>query len=291
MLWVSGKVDGHREGRLTAGDGAVIPYREWWQEDARAVILSLHGQGGHSGPFGHMGDEYHKLGFNVYAHDHRGFGLSAEPRGDIPSYDHFINDTLAMIRLARERNARKPLFLLGLSMGGHIALRSACRAGEEIAGVIALSPGFKLRHPPGWSVVLKGALTALIQPTRYLPPIGGSVVTTRNQLHIERASQDEHWVTTYTARFHLETVRSIRRARREIQRLRVPVLFMQAGNDHLVCPVESRRFFDLIRSPDKEFRLLEGLCHNLVAEPEMPDIARESARWMEGRIRSHIQAV
>lgn len=285
MLWVSGRADGHRYGELTAQDGVMIPYREWWRPQARAVILYLHGQGDHSGPFTAMGDQLHEMGFNIYAHDHRGFGLSRERRGDIPSYDYFLDDTLTMLRHAKGANPGKPVFFLGLSMGGHLALRSAYRAGSEIAGAIALSPGFKLRSAPPWSLVMKAVLYALITPQRYMPAVMSSVVTTRNQTHLNRAEQDEHWVTAYTARFYLEAVRSIRRAKRELRKINTPVLIMQAGDDYLICPEESRNFCERIGHPDKEFRLLEGLCHNLVAEPEMPHIAAQIAEWMDRRIR------
>lgn len=284
MLWLSGKADGHQQGEVAAQDGAGIPFREWWQPTARAVIVYLHGQGGHSGPFTAMGDDLSGRGFNVYAYDHRGFGLSREPRGDIASYDLFVEDAVHMIRHVRRRNPGLPVFLQGLSMGGHIAMRTAFRAGDLLAGVIALSPGFKLRTPPPWSMVVKTALLALFTPRRYLGPIPGSVVTTRNQEYTDGTRQDEHWVTTYTARFHLGTVRSIRRARKEVQRVKVPVLMLQAGDDFLVCPTESRRFFEAIRYPDKEFRLLDGLCHNLVAEPEMPQIAADIAAWINKHV-------
>ncbi len=291
MLWLSGKEDGHRQGRHMAADGVQIPYREWWKPAARAVILYLHGQGGHSGPFTAMGDVLHSMDFNLYAWDHRGFGLSEEPRGDISTYDLFVDDALEILRLAQFRNPGLPVFLLGLSMGGHLAVRTAYRAGADVAGVIALSPGFKLKNPPPWSAVLKSALIWMVAPHRYLPTIGDGVVTTRNREHVERAQKDEHWVTQYTARYLFGTVKSIYKARREAMKLRVPSLFLQAGDDHLICPEESRRFFELIPHPDKEFRLLDGLCHNLVAEPEMPEIAREVARWMEGRLRPGLSLV
>ncbi len=291
MLWVSGKADGHRQGELTAPDGVVIPYREWWRPSAKAVILYLHGQGDHSGPFTAMGDILHEMGFNLYAHDHRGFGLSREPRGDIPTYERFLDDVMTMLNHARSRNPNRPIFLLGLSMGGHLALRAACRAGSAIAGAIALSPGFKLRRRPPWSVILKVALAALLTPGRYLSFQSARIITTRNKIHLLRAREDEHWVTAYTARFLLQAVRSIQRAKRELRRLRVPVLVMQAGEDYLVCPEENRRIFARIGSPDKEFRLLEGLHHTLVAEPEMPQIAREIAQWMEQRLRPDLRLV
>lgn len=285
MLWLSGKPDGHRLRELAASDGVTIPYREWWRPGTKAVILYLHGQGDHSGPFTAMGDHLHEMGFNLYAHDHRGFGLSREQRGDIATYDLFVADTMTMLQHAQRQNPAKPLFLLGLSMGGHIALRAAYRAGKAISGAVALSPGFKLRNSPPWLQVLKGAFCYLFTPRRYMTSVYGSVVTTRNQTHLDRAERDERWVTAYTARFYMETVRSIRRARREIAAIQAPTLILQAGEDYLVCPEESRRFCERIRHPDKEFRLLEGLCHNLVAEPEMPQVALQVGEWISRRIQ------
>ncbi len=287
MLWLSGRENGHRQGELTAGDGVVIPYREWWRKGAKAVIHYLHGQGDHSGPFTAMGDLLHERGFNIYAHDHRGFGLSREPRGDIAHYELFIQDVMEIMKHSREQNPGIPVFLLGLSMGGHLALRSAYRAGQALRGVVALSPGFKLRTPPPWGHVLRGVASALLTPTKHLSTMGVPVQTTRNTIHLQRASQDEHWVSSFTGRFLLGAVRSIRRAKWEVSRLQTPVLIMQAGNDYLICPEESRRFFERIPHPDKEFRLLKGLCHNLVAEPEMPEIASQVADWIEEHTSPH----
>jgi lysophospholipase len=196
---------------------------------------------------------------------------------------------MTMLDHARRENPGLPIFLLGLSMGGHLALRSACRAGREVAGTIALSPGFKLRTAPPWSLVLKTAVSAIVWPSRYVSRVTDTVVqTTRNQTHLDRAQQDEHWVSEFTGRFYLETVLSIKRARRELSRIAAPVLIMQAGEDYLIDPEESRRFFERVGHPDKEFRLLEGLCHNLVAEPEMPQIAADIAEWVDRRIPPYL---
>lgn len=291
MIWLSGRPDGHRLGELTARDGCMIPYREWWRDDAKGVILYLHGQGDHSGPFTAMGDLLHDWGFNIYAHDHRGFGLSREPRGDVLAYELFIGDALEVLRHARQQNPGLPVYLLGLSMGGHLALRSAYQARDLIRGVIALSPGFKLRTPPKLTQVALAVLSALLTPRRYVPIMGEPVVTTRNQLHLERAQQDEHWVTRFTGRFLLGAVRSIRKAKQELAKLELPVLFLQAGDDFLICPEANRQIFERIPHADKQFHLLEGLCHNLVAEPEMPQIARQIAEWIEARIRAPFRLV
>ncbi len=289
MLWVNGRVDGHQMYRRRSTDGVMIPYRQWRRDGDLATILYLHGQGGHSGAFTAMGDLLHHGGFAVYAPDQRGFGLSTERRGDISSYEHYLRDADVMVDLAKRQHSGRPIFLLGYSMGGHIAARLAYRRKADIAGLITMSPGFKLRHSPGWSVVARALLGLLLMPGQYLPALGGEAPVTRNLVEIEGALQDERWVRAYTPRFHFATLRSLRLARREVLRLTLPVLFLQAAEDQLVCPVESRRVFDLIPSEDREFRLLEGLSHNLVAEPEMPEVAQSICEWIQARISPEAQ--
>lgn len=284
MLWVSGRPGGHVEGEVVAADGVPIPYREWHRPAARAAFCYLHGQGDHSGPFAAMGDILAQHGFSVYAHDHRGFGRSPQPRGHIDTYDRFVDDTCAVVDRARARNPGARVWLLGLSMGGHIALRAAARLGPRLDGVVALSPGFKLRRTP-WREIPRLAWRLLAAPDRPVAPaVSRRVPTTRNARHVERAAQDECWVTSYTPRFYLATLRSVARARRELPQVRVPVLVLMAGADRLVCAQAARRFFDLVAAADKEFRVLPGLYHNLVVEPEMPEVAQLVVDWAAARM-------
>lgn len=292
MQWISGRPDGHQRRTLTAPDGVPIMAREWPRPDARATILYLHGQGDHSGPFTHMGDWLHERGHHVVAYDHRGFGLSPTRRGDIDSFDRYLEDAIHLLRGMAEAQPGRPRFLLGLSMGGHIALRTAARAesmqapdGPLVRGVVALSPGFRLRQSPSWKTVLQTIWLYLTDRERYVPPLGGySIITTKNATHLERAGQDPTWTTAYTPRFYMETLRSIKRAKRELSSLGLPVLMLQGAEDYMVDPEENRRIFDRMRAPDRSFRLLAGLYHNLVAEPEMPEVASQVADWIEERI-------
>lgn len=293
MQWISGRPDGHQTRTLAAPDGVPIMAREWPQPAARASILYLHGQGDHSGPFTHMGDWLADQGYHVLAYDHRGFGLSPARRGDIDTFDRYVQDALHVLRSMAAEAPGRPRFLMGLSMGGHIALRTAAQAetlqsgaAEPLLhGVIALSPGFRLRQSPSWGTVLKTLWRYMTAPDAYLPPLRASIITTRNRTHLERAGKDPTWTTAFTARFYLETVRSIQRAKRELARmLDLPVLILQAAEDYMCDPEENRRIYERMRARDRDFRLLPGLYHNLVAEPEMEAVATQVTDWIAERV-------
>lgn len=295
MILITGNPALHQERRLQAPDGTEMFVRHWPAAEPRAALVYLHGQGDHTGPFSAMGDLLSARGYAIYALDQRGFGQSPAPRGDIASYDLLVADCRHLIRHVHVQHPGLPVFLIGLSMGGHIALRSAAGLGPaDLAGIVALSPGLGLRHTP-WPILLRTLWHYCFHPRQYLPTfIVDSVQTTRNQQHYERAGQDPSWVQAYTARFYVAAARSVRQARREMAQLMVPVLILQGAEDHLVDPVRSQQYFVEIASRDKEYRLLPGLYHNLVVEPEMPELVGVLDHWMRRRIshalnRNHLQ--
>lgn len=283
MLLITGDPEGHEIGILEGRDGVAIPLRAWRRSDARAVICYLHGIGEHSGPFTAMGDILHESGLAVYTHDHRGFGLSGERRGHIKSFSLLLDDVESMLDLARWENPGKPVFLVGHSMGGHLALRGAYRTREWLSGVIALSPGFKTQTTVPLSLVLKVVRLALTAPETYITGDITDVPTTRNPHHLERVAQDEYWVRRFTAGFYVEMLRSIRSALAEVKQLSLPVLMLQAGEDYLVSPEANREIFHTMDSPDMAFRLIPGLYHNMIVEPEMPMVAEIIADWAKDR--------
>lgn len=281
-IYISGRPDAHEIRELTARDGVKVFYRRWIAGEPSAVVLYLHGQGDHSGAFAAIGDILAGAGLAVYAIDHRGFGLSLEPRGDIPSYELYLNDVEDLVTRIEEEYPGRPVFLVALSMGGHLAFRSVARLGKRISGVVALSPGFKGRRTP-LLLVARVLLYMLINPRKVLPSIVNTPLTTRNQVHLAAIEKDLHWVLAFTARFYWATLASLSRAFKEMRQITCPVLVLQGGVDHIIDPVAGRRYFDQLASIDKEFRILSGVYHNLIAEPEMPDLALEIAAWIQER--------
>ena len=136
---------GEAPNRLVAHDGAILPLRRWLPEgrrrdDPKAVILALHGFNDYSNAFEAPGAWLAGQGFAVYAYDQRGFG-ETEHRGLWAGTETLVQDLHTASDLLRARYPETPLFLLGESMGGALAVAALTRPGApSVDGVVLSAP-------------------------------------------------------------------------------------------------------------------------------------------------------
>src|SRR6185295_12607431 len=128
------------EETVTAGDGLRLFQRRREAAKPKAEILITHGFGEHSGRYDALAEHLISRGFSTAVYDHRGHGLSDGLPGHVESFAEYDDDLAKVIELARERAGSLPVFLIGHSMRGLIALRYAARKGEQLAGVVVSAP-------------------------------------------------------------------------------------------------------------------------------------------------------
>ena len=63
--------------------------------------------------------------------------------------------------------------------------------------------------------------------------------------------------------------------------IRVPILFLHGAEDELVDPEESRSMYARCASKVKEFRLLEGMDHNMPINPRCQEVFDHVVDWFE----------
>src|SRR5215469_1837828 len=127
-----------------AADGTQLPLRRWLPPgEPRAVILGLHGFNDYSNAFAGPGTAWAAAGIATYAYDQRGFGGAPE-RGRWAGARQLAGDAADAVHLLRQRHAGVPIYLLGESMGGAIAILAASgRSGApvpRVEGVILVAP-------------------------------------------------------------------------------------------------------------------------------------------------------
>ena len=126
---------------VIAADGYRLPLRHWGPVDKpRAVVLALHGFNEYGRAFDDPARFWGQLGIATFAYDQRGFGDTAG-RGIWPGAETLAADAATALRLLEARYPGVPVYLLGESMGGAVAILTATgRDHPPMAGLILSAP-------------------------------------------------------------------------------------------------------------------------------------------------------
>lgn len=135
--------------RFTSFDGAKLGLTVWQAEGGEApeyVVVGVHGMNDYAQAFEYAGPYWAARGATTYAYDQRGFGRS-EARGRWPKEELMREDLRTAVALARKAHPDAVLSVVGISMGGAVAM-TAFGSDNPPAGVdrlILSGPGLR-----GW---------------------------------------------------------------------------------------------------------------------------------------------
>jgi len=250
------------------------PCLAWLDPDrpVRAALLCVHGLGLHNGTFEPFGEKMKEKGVAVYAIDVRGFGSWMEARGrQQVDFDGCLADMKSTIKVIHRVHPGVPVFVLGESMGGAIALRTAAMFPDLVDGLISSVPAGD-RFQQG-KTTIKVALHLLEGPHRQFN-VGTGV--------IEQATQNpelrESWEKDPLARLNLSPAELIQFQRfmnqnhesaKEIKD--IPVLIVQGSKDRLVKPSGTVELYDELATPDKQLELISNAEHLIFEENQFTD--------------------
>ncbi len=130
-------VDGHA---ALMADGTRLALRTWRPaSEAVAAIVTLHGFGDYSNAFADLGPTLAESGVAVFAADQRGFGRAGR-WGRWHGVDAMVDDARTLVALARDAYPGRPVYLMGESMGGAVAMLAMAGATRAADGAILSAP-------------------------------------------------------------------------------------------------------------------------------------------------------
>jgi carboxylesterase len=149
------------------------------------------------------------------------------------------------------------VFVMGLSMGGTLAIRLAEQHGDAISGLVLVNPSLLTKRPDRFLLpVLRWAV-----PT--WPGIGsdikkpGSVELAYDKIPVKASYQlTRLWLTT----------------RNDLDKVTQPVLIFRSTEDHVVEPDSCRMFLEKAGSTDVREVLLEDSYHVATLDNDAPTI-------------------
>jgi alpha-beta hydrolase superfamily lysophospholipase len=273
-------------GFVTA-DGRLLPLRKWLPKgEVEAVILALHGFNDYSYSFEGPGEAWARGGIATYAYDQRGFGAAPE-RGLWPGRAVLAADAATASRILRSLYPRTPLYLLGDSMGGAVAV--VATTGES-GTLVPDVDGVILTAPAVWGRATMDLLprVALWAGVRLMP---GLTLTGRglekkpsDNIAMLRALSRDPLVIKET---RIDTIYGLvdlmDAALDSASRLDLPLLVMYGAKDEIVPRTPIQRFVrELPPNLRRRVRLAwyEDGYHMLLRDLEGPVVTADVASWV-----------
>ncbi len=258
----------------------------WEAENAKGVIVMVHGASEHHGRYKWLIEMWRSEGYHVLMGDLPGQGTtSRRHRGHIDHFDQYIKVVEDWYNEAL--TYQLPIILLGHSMGGLVVIRCLQEKHFEVKCVILSSPCLGVCVDTAPSPLLDAAskiLNVLIPTFRMNTNLTPSMAT-RNKDVIELDSNDSLYVTKVSIRWYRELILATKLALYNINKFPdIPLLFMQGGDDQIVNKFDGEKWFDLVESTDKTYKEWHGLYHEIFNEPERESVFEYTKRFVETQL-------
>jgi acylglycerol lipase len=276
----------HQEGFFEGVPHTRIYHQCWLPEnEPKAVLMIVHGLGEHSGRYLNVVNHFVPMGFAVYGMDHPGHGKSHGTRKYVDRFEDFIINVKAYFDRIQGRQAGKPIFLVGHSMGGLVSAVYLLDHQAGLKGAILSGPSVKIPGNVSPVTVLIGKMLDVIMPRLGLLKTAPEGVS--RDPAVVRAYMDDPLVYKgkTTVRLAIEMANAMQRVSSEAKKITLPILILQGGADWIVDPAGSRMLYDSVGSTDKELKIYDGLYHEVYNEPEHPQVLRDVEQWIEARMK------
>ena len=273
----------HHEDYFTAGDGLRLFEQSWLPAgEPLASIVVVHGINEHSGRYAKLAGDLNARGYAVYTMDLRGHGRSDGDRALIRTFDQYLDDVELLVGRVSARQAGKPIFLLGHSMGGTIVALLGITRQPHVRGLILSAPAVVIAG--GVFPVLRrlASFASAVWPTLRLVRMGCRFIS-RDPAVVEAFRNDP---LVFHGRFPVRTGAEILQAAKRLQttahRLTLPLLVLHGTGDFVTDPQGSRLLVARAGSADKTLRLYVGLYHEVFSEPERRQVLADVVAWLDG---------
>lgn len=250
----------------------------------RAVVVFMHGLGEHrrARPYPPFYQALAARGFAVLAFDLRGHGESQGPRLYARDLGVLTRDLSHAIDLAADEADGRPVFVMGGSLGGLLALTAAFEPHDSLAGIIAGAPALDASGATGFARRMLPLLGRLAPRLRLDPGLDLSGITRDSRalaLYLDDPRLQLGRITPGLARAALDGIELVMRRADD---LAVPLLLMHGLADRIVPPDGTIALHAIAGARDKTLRTYPEAFHHLLLDVR-DETTRDVLAWLEAR--------
>jgi acylglycerol lipase len=275
---------------FTTTDALSLPMRKWLPPgEPRAVILALHGFNDYSKAFDAPAKVWAAQGIATYAYDQRGFG-GAPGRALWAGSAALATDAVTAAALLRRMYPGKPLYLLGESMGGAVAILATSGATgvypAPVDGVILSAPAVWTRDSMQFLPRLALWLGVRLFPDAVFTGESLHILASDNIPMLIALGKDPMVIKGARVDTLYGLVDLMDRTVEAAPSLKTPTLLLYGAHDAVIPADPVRAFVAALPADsarDDRFGYYRAGYHMLLRDLEGPLVASDVAAWVLNR--------
>lgn len=268
-----------RDCHFETHDGVRLFYRHWpATQPCRGAVVMFHRGHEHSGRMAHLVDELDLPGFDFFAWDARGHGLSPGARGYSPSFGTSVRDVQSFVDHLREWYGfeQADLAILAQSVGAVVVATWAHDYAPRVRCMVLASPAFKVKlYAPFARSGL--ALMARLRGNFFVNSYVKARFLTHDPARQASYDSDPLIARAISVNILLGLYEAAERVVADAQAITVPTQLLISGADWVVHHGPQHAFFARLGARVKEQHVLDGFYHDTLGELNRRD-ATERAR-------------
>ncbi|WP_298442716.1 alpha/beta hydrolase [Gordonia sp. (in: high G+C Gram-positive bacteria)] len=267
------------ERSLTGSRGRTIVYDVHRPDgDPVGVIALVHGLGEHAGRYGHVVSRLTGAGYLVVAPDHAGHGRSSGTLAEVRDFGDFGDDLHRVI--AAVWTGDLPLYVLGHSMGGAIALRYALDHPNDLTGLVLSGPAVMPGDDLSPLMIKAAPVLGKLVPRLPAAALSASAVSRDPAVVAAYENDPLVWHGKIPAGLGGALIGAMGEFPARLPTLRVPTLALHGGRDVLANPDGTRMIGELGGGGDVTVKIYPELYHEIFNEPEQDEVQGDVLAWL-----------
>ena len=218
-------------------------------------VLLIHGFTGSTNEMSTISNYFHQQGLTVLAPLLPGHGTTPEDLNTKRWQDWTRHVEESLVRLSAECQR---VFVAGLSLGALLSLYLSANH-DSVQGVVAYSPPLPLANARSYLFPLKYLLPSLPKPKDYFANPEAEALLWNYSVAPLRA--------------YYELLRFIRVVRKEMHKIRCPILVIHSTKDSIIHPSSAQNVLGGVSSTDRDLLTLQKSGHVLTVDAEWTQVA------------------
>jgi acylglycerol lipase len=276
----------YAENEYIGYDGTRMFMHTWIPSEGRprASIIAIHGLGSHGGDMKNIGEYFDDKGLAVFAPDMRGFGHYSGRKGHVMNFDEYNEDLANLVEQVKDQFPGRIIYLFGASLGGLQVIRYSVTYPKDIDGIILSCPSVSEKLPIGKGTRAVASLLSLLNVKIYFDNGLNMDLLSHDPKVVKRHKDDPLRFDQATPRFASSGFKAVKEGWNAASVITMPVLMLQAGDDHIVDAEKNKLWFESLASEDKTLNFYDGFYHEVFEEPEKDKVLSDIYSWLEVRL-------